>query len=208
MRSKTVQTRLAVTLAIFCFVWWTATVVALPSLRSDGYDPVEQAISELALGRFGTLMDVAFFALGIGGLALAFALYSSFHRTPVAPLLLGVAGLLWFLLGIFQTGPDGLATGIEAVLHGAIASMSFLLIVVVMFLFARRFRRDSRWRPFALPTLVWAVVAVAAFLSIPLLGQEAFGVSERLFVAAWLSWLLVTAVRLRSLTTRSTAPNE
>jgi hypothetical membrane protein len=200
MRSETAQTRPAATLAIFCFVWWTANVILLPLLRNDGYDPVEQAISELALGRFGTLMDVAFFVLGIGGLALASGLYRSVSGASAPSLLLGVAGLLWFLLGIFQTGPDGLATGAEAVLHGAIASTSFLLIVVAMFLFVRRFQGDPEWRLFALPTLVWAIAAVAAFLSIPLLGQEAFGVSERLFVAVWLSWLLVTAVRLRSLT--------
>lgn len=182
-------------MAIICFVYWMVTVVALPILTADVYDPVVQSISALALGRFGALMNVAFFAFGVGSLALAFGLYRAVHDTVAAPLLLAVASVLWFLLGALQTEPGGA----ESVAHFAVALTSFLLILVVMFLFARRFRGDARWRSFALPTLVWAIVAVAAFCLIPLLGDEVFGVSERVFVAVWVSWLLATAIRLRSL---------
>lgn len=192
---KLVRLRSAATLAIFCFVYWVVTVVALSIVSADVYDPVRQSISALALGRFGTLMNVAFFAFGVGGLALAFGLYRTVYDAAVAPLLLALDGVLWFLLGALQTGP-GRA---EYAAHFTTASTSFLLILVVMFLFARRFRDDARWRSFALPTLVWAIVAVAAFCLMPLLGDEVFGASERIFVAVWVSWLLATAIRLRSL---------
>ena len=86
-------------------------------------------------------------------------------------------------------------------IHGVVALTSFVLILVVMFLFVWRFRGDARWWSFALPTLVWAIVAVGALLSIPLLGEGLFGVSERVFVAVFVSWLLVTAIRLRSIST-------
>ncbi len=192
---QSARLRSAATLAIICFVYWMMTVVTLPILTADVYDPVVQSISALALGRFGALMNVAFFAFGVGSLALAFGLYRAVHNTVAAPLLLAVASVLWFLLGALQTEPGGA----ESVAHFAVALTSFLLILVVMFLFARRFRGDARWRSFALPTLVWAIVAVAAFCLIPLLGDEVFGVSERVFVAVWVSWLLATAIRLRSL---------
>jgi len=78
-----------------------------------------------------------------------------------------------------------------------VALTSCLLIVVVMFLFARRFRSDAYWWPFALPTLVWVTIAVGAFLLIPILGDGLFGVSERVFVGSWVSWLLPTAIRPR-----------
>ncbi|CAN5198155.1 hypothetical protein BH24ACT19_BH24ACT19_11080 [soil metagenome] len=191
------QLRSVATLAIVGFVWWIVTALALQILAAGANDPVEQSISELALGRFGTFMDVAFFAFGIGSLALAFGLYRSVYDALVAPLLLAVAGVLWFLLGVFQTGPDRTGPAI----HGSVASASFLLILVVMFLFARRFRGDARWRSFALPTSIWAIVAAGALFSIPLLGEEVFGVSERVFVAVFVSWLLVTAIRLRILPT-------
>lgn len=191
------QLRSVATLAIVGFAWWIVTALALQILAADVNNPVEQSISELALGRFGTFMDVAFFAFGIGSLALAFGLYRSVYNALVAPLLLAVAGVLWFLLGVFQTG-SGVA---GPAIHGGVASASFLLILVVMFLFARRFRGDARWRSFALPTSIWAIVAAGALFSIPLLGEEVFGLSERVFVAVFVSWLLVTAIRLRTMPT-------
>lgn len=195
MPGKSADLRLAATLAIIAYVYWIVTVVALPLLTAGVYDPVRQGISALALGRFGVFMDVAFFAFAIGSFALAFGLYRAVYNTLAAPLLLAVASVLWFLLGVFRTG----AGGTEATIHGVVALTSFLIILGVMFLFAQRFRSDARWRPFARPTFVWAIIAVGAFFSIPLLGSEIFGVSERVFVAVWVSWLLVTAIKLRSL---------
>ncbi len=189
------QLRWAGTLAIITYVYWFVTVVVLPVLTSDEYDPVEQGISALAIGRFGALMDAAFFAFAIGSLALSFGLYRSVDAALAAPLLLAVTSVLWFLLGVFHTGPGGT----EPFIHGIVALTSFVLILVVMFLFAQRFRGDALWRSFALPTLVWAIVAVGALFSIPLLGDGLFGVSERVFVAVFVSWLLATAIRLRSL---------
>ncbi len=184
-------------MAIITYVYWLVTVVALPVLTAGEYDPVEQGISALAIGRFGAFMDAAFFAFAIGSFALAFGLYRSVDTAPDASLLLVVTSVLWFLLGIFHTGPGGT----EPFIHGILALTSFVLILAVMFLFAGRFRSDARWRSFALPTLVWAIVAVGALFSIPLLGDRLFGVSERVFVAVFVSWLLVTAIRLRSIST-------
>ncbi len=194
---KSGQLRLVGTLAIITYVYWLVTVVALPVLTAGEYDPVEQGISALAIGRFGAFMDAAFFAFAIGSFALAFGLYRSVDTAPDASLLLVVTSVLWSLLGIFHTGPGGT----EPFIHGILALTSFVLILAVMFLFAGRFRGNARWRSFALPTLVWAIVAVGALFSIPLLGDELFGVSERVFVAVFVSWLLVTAIRLRSIST-------
>lgn len=185
---------LASTAAIVGVSLWLAVVLALHLLKAGRYDPVGQAVSELALGDFGALMNVAFFALGIGAMALAVGLYRSVRSTVFGPLLLAVAGVLWFLSGIFQTGESGAG----AAVHGAVGLASTLVIMVVMFLFARQFRSDARWRSFALPTFIWAVIAAGAFFLFPLLGDEAFGVAQRGFIAVWLSWLLAAAVRLRS----------
>ena len=182
--SKDESSRRAATLALAGFAFWAVVVVALPVLTPDDYDPIEQSISALALVRFGELMDAAF---------LAFGLHRSVDGALLAPLLLAICGLLWFLLGFFRTGSAGLG----AAVHGAVATTSFLLILVVMFLFARVFGRDGRWRSFARPTVLWAVVAVAAFFSIPVLGEEVFGASERFFVTVFVSWMMATAVCLR-----------
>lgn len=187
--------RAAATLALAGFGLWTLVVVGLPLLTPDAYDPVEQSISALALVRFGGFMDAAFLSFGLGSVALAFGLYRSVAGALLAPVLLAACGLLWSMLAFFRTGP----AGVEASIHGAAATASFLLIVVVMFLFAAVFRGDERWRPVAPPTAAWAVIALGALFLIPVLGEGIFGVSERLFVAAFVSWMVATAVRLRFL---------
>lgn len=199
--STDASTRRAATLALAGFAFWLAVVVALPVLTPDTYDPVEQSISALALVRYGGFMDAAFLSFGLGSLALTFGLHRSVDGTQTAPLLLAACGLLWTSLAFFRTGPAGIGVAI----HGAVATASFLLIVVVMSLFAWGFRSDRRWRSFAVPTVIWTVVAVVALFLIPVLGDEVFGLSERLFVASFVSWMITTAVRLRSMDRRSAA---
>ena len=182
----------AATLALAGFGFWVVVVVGLPVLTTDPYDPVAQSISALALVRFGGFMDAAFLAFGLGSVALALGLHWSVG-VLLAPLLLASCGCLWSLLAFFRTGSGGIG---EAV-HDAAATASFVLIVVVMFLFARGFRGDERWRSLARPTAVWAVFSTGALLAIPLLGEEVFGASERLFVSAFVSWLIAAAGRLR-----------
>ena len=185
--------RWSATLALAGFAFWLVVVVALPVLTPDDYDPVQQSISALALVRFGGFMNAAFLAFGLGSVALAFGLHRSMDGALLAPLLLAVCGLLWSMLAFFGTG----SAGIEAAVHGAAATVSFLLILVVMVLFASVFRGVERWRPAARPTATCAVVAASALFSIPILGEGMFGISERLFVAAFVSWMMATAVRLR-----------
>ena len=183
------------------FAFWLVVVVALPVLTPDAYDGVEQSISALALVRYGGFMNAAFLAFGLGSVALAFGLYGSVDGALIAPVLLGVCGLLWTSLAFFETG----SAGVEAVVHDAAATTSFLLILVVMSLFARSFRRVEGWRSFSAPTAAWTIVGVVALCSIPVLGEAVFGASERLFVAAFVSWMTVTALRLRSVVERPVA---
>ena len=182
----------AAALALAGFGFWILVVVTLPILTPDAYDPIEQSISALSLVRFGGFMDAAFVAFGLGSVSLALGLCRSVDGTGLAPLLLAVCGLLWGMLGFFETGAEG--TG--AAVHDAAATASFLLILVVMFVYARTFRGSSRWRSFAHPTAVWGAVAAVALCSIPALGEGLFGISERLYVAAFVSWLVAVAVRL------------
>lgn len=199
-RPRAVLQGRAAALALAGFAFWGVVVVTLPVLTPDAYDPIEQSISALSLVRFGGFMDAAFVAFGLGSVALAFGLHRSVEGTVFAPLLLVFCGLLWGMLGFFETGPEG--TG--AAVHDAAATASFLLILVVMSVYARVFRGNTRWRSFARPTAVWSVVALVALCSIPVLGEGLFGASERVYVAAFVSWLVATAVRLL-LESRSTS---
>lgn len=75
---------------------------------------------------------------------------------------------------------------------------SFVLVIVAMFVCSARFRRVPAWRGFALPTLVWALCAVGAFMLVPALGPDRFGIAQRVFLAVWIGWPLTVAARARA----------
>ncbi len=200
MLTSAQQTRWPAVVALIGTVWWLAMVIGLHLLNVDQYNPIGQAVSDLAYARLGFLLDIAFIALGFGTLTLAYGLLRSVAQVVGAPLFLAIAGVLLALSGVFQTDPpDGLKTT-SGTIHNTIGLIAFILMVAVMFRFAWRFRRDPRWRSFALPTLIWAAVAADAAVLFPVLGASEFGIAQRIFILIWWSWLFVTALRLRIIT--------
>lgn len=181
--------------------WWILTVIGLHLANADQYDPVRQAISELVNGRFGFLLSIAFIALGGGTLAIAYGLWRSVDRARVGPLVLSLAGVLFGASGIFPTDSTGGPVTTSGVIHVTVGIAAFLLMIIVMFASARRFRGDPRWRSYYVPTLVWALCTTGAFFLFPVLGTDAFGIAQRIYVALFVSWLVATALRLRSVPT-------
>ena len=179
-------------------------VIVLHGLQAGSYHPLSQAVSELALGRGGWLMAIAFCSLGTGTLFLA-AMMRRLDAPPrIAPYLIAVSGLLSYVSAfVHADGPHGSTT--HGQIHQAVGIVTFILMISGMFALVRPFRRDCRFRGLATPTLVWACAAVGGFFLIPLSGAAYFGVAQRIFLAIILSWALtVAAHRLE----RATAPVE
>jgi len=181
-----------VLLGVFPFV-----VVLLNVVNHDHYSGVSQAMSELALGPGGWLMAVAFTSMGVGIILVARGIRVAVPRARVVPGLLTIVGTLGIVSAIFRTNGEGQPDTTSSTIHLAAGLSMFLLMIVVLFTAAFTFRRDADWRWFAGPTLVWAVLALAAFFLVPILGDAHFGLAQRSFVAVWLSWLLTMSVLLR-----------
>jgi Protein of unknown function (DUF998) len=158
------------------------------------------AISEYALGDYGWLMNAAFFAAAVGVAALAVGLLSALTPTPSARVgiaCLALAAIGWALLGGGNIDPEGA----ESTTHGLIHGIGYLTIVpsmfLALFLLARAFRWDERWRTLRRSVLALALAALAAFL----LGfaDVAALVFFRLYDGLLLVAVAVIAIRLRSL---------
>jgi len=171
-----------------------AIVAGLHVVQAGNYHPQSQAVSELALGRDGWLMAIAFCSLGTGTLFLAALLRRLDSRPRTAPLLIGISGLLSFVSAfVHADGPNGTTT--HGQIHQAVGVVTFVLMVSGMFVSVRTFRGDRRFEALAMPTLVWGLAAVGCFLLIPLSGTAYFGVAQRVFLAVILGWALTVAVR-------------
>jgi hypothetical membrane protein len=172
-------------------------IVVLNLVQLHSYHPMRDAVSMLALGSGGALLDAAFFLLGIGIWMLARVLAASVPKAVAGPALMTLAGLAAITSGIFHTNADGAPSTTTSNIHMFAGITVFLSMIATMFIFAWRFRRDPAWRRSALPALIWAIAGAATFLLIPVVGDARFGMAQRLHIAVWLSWLLFAGLRAR-----------
>lgn len=169
-------------------------VVVLHVVQRADYRPLSQAVSELALGRDGWLMAVAFCSLATGTILLAATLHRLDSSPRVGPALVAIAGALSYVSAfVHADGPHGSTT--HGQIHQGVGIATFILLIASMFAMVRPLRRDQRFRTLATPTLIWAVAAVAGFFLTPLSGSAHFGVAQRIFLAIVLSWALTISIR-------------
>jgi hypothetical protein len=167
-------------------------VFVLHGVQAGEYHPLTEAVSELALGRDGWLMAIAFCSLGTGTLLLAAMLRRLDTAPRVAPYLIAVSGLLSYVSAfVHADGPHGSTT--HGQIHQAVGIVTFVLMISGMFAIVRPFRRDRRFHGFATPTLVWAFAAIGGFFLIPFSGAGYFGVAQRIFLGIILGWALTVA---------------
>lgn len=168
-------------------------VVLLHLVQRGHYHPLSQAVSELALGRAGWLMAIAFCSIGIGTLLIALALRRIAAHPRVAPALLAISGLLSFVSAFVHADGSG-PTTTHGKIHQFVGIATFILVIAAMFGLVRVFRRDPAWRRISTPTLAWALTAVASLLLVPVSGSADFGVAQRVMLAIFISWQLTVSL--------------
>jgi Protein of unknown function (DUF998) len=196
--AKSIRARRSLPLVAFSLIAVFPLVVALLHLLQAGrYHPLSEAVSELALGRAGWLMAVAFCALGTGTLLLAQTLRHMDTHPRVAPTLIATSGLLSFVSAFVHADGPNAPTTTHGQIHQSVGIATFVLMIAGMFALGRSLRRDPAWHPIARPTRLWAFGAVVGFLLIPLSGSAYFGLGQRIFLAVLLSWALAISLYAR-----------
>lgn len=201
MTHPRLSTRTLATLVLAGLATFPLIVTALHLIQRGSYDPVTQAVSELALGRAGWLMAIAFPASGLAIAGFGVLIRRTDPGAVAVPVLAALSAVCTVLAAVFRAD-RGAASTVHGNVHQLLGVGSFLTLTAAMFVCARRFRRLELWRRFAVPSLVWGVAALATFLLVPtnLLGADHFGIAQRLFLAVWLSWPLTLTVHLRRTT--------
>jgi hypothetical protein len=198
--ARTLATAATCSLAVF-----PAVVVVLDVLQAPAYSARSQAMSELALGRGGGLMFVAFTLMGAGTLLLALLLHRELPNAKVAPAALALAAVLDVTSAIFHTNRTGTPATTTSDIHQTAGIATFVLVVIAMFSTIRHLRRDPAWAAYATPTLIWSMAALGTFFLVPALGNASFGLAQRIFVATWLSWMITTTIRAQRTTNQAPA---
>lgn len=199
------STRSLTGIALAGLATFTTIVVVLHLVQRGHYHPLSQAVSELALGRGGSLMAVAFVALGLATLCAAAVLRRTLADSRAVAAILSVSALGSFVSAVFHADGETAKTSTHGQIHQAAGVLSFVSVVLVLFLCSRRFRRDPAWRPMVWPTRLSAAAAVAGFVLIPFVGNAYFGLAQRLLLGTMFTWLFAVVAYARR---RLTAPSE
>ena len=213
--SPSLQTRQqlarAATVALVGVTYFVVVIVFLHLLRPD-LSPISQQTSEYAVGQYGFLMTSAFFSMSLASFALVVGLYqgvSQRARSWIGLALLGMwaAGIL--IAMIFPIDPEGAPQTISGTIHRINGPLAFLSLTAGTILVSRHFKQDQQWRPFHRTALILSLlmlaVFVATFLNIAT-GSGFAGLCQRMFLAAFVTWFVLTAAHLRSLAARSASP--
>jgi hypothetical membrane protein len=204
MTSSALSNRSLANAALAGFATFPLIVVALHIVQRGHYHPLSQAVSELALGRAGWLMWIAFCSAGTGLLCLALLHRRLVQRSLAAPALLALAGLLAYVSAVFHADPENATTtSLHDQIHQTASLIAFVSIIIAMFVSSRRFHLDPRWQPLARPTLIWAICSLATLFLIPNLPDSLFGLGQRIFIATWLSWTIAISAHARTLAARA-----
>jgi bacteriorhodopsin len=205
------QVARAATIALVGVVYFVVIIVVLHLLRPD-LSPISQPTSEYAVGQYGFLMSSAFFSMSLASFALVVGLYQGVSpraRSSIGLGLLGLWGVGILIAMSFPIDPEGAPQTVSGTIHRINGPLAFLSLTAGTILVSRRFKHDQQWRPFHRTALILSLLMVAAFVATFLniaTGSGFAGLCQRIFLAVFVTWFVLTAARLRSLATGSVSP--
>jgi hypothetical protein len=204
-------------LGIFGQVLFVLVVALLPFFQ-PGYNSVDAYISLLLFGAYGSILSGALFASGLGSLALAVGIRRTTRETRgslLGSVLIGLWAICFALAGVVLTDTEGNPTGAMLALHGAAVGLAFVCAPTGILLLSWVFARDGRWASFYPVSLALGFAALVGFIDMTTIhagvenlnevegsiarGFFGLGIIQRVFVGTLIIWMLLAAVRLRSL---------
>jgi hypothetical protein len=171
-------------------------------------------ISELVLGQYGFVQTLAFLIAGVGTLGLAYAirqLTAGLWGSFTGSLLVAIYGAGAILVAIFPT--ERIDTPAEVwsqstigMIHIAVSIVSFVGIIIGMFILAWTFSKDARWRSL----FPWTALFPGGTLALFTAQSEGplVGILQRALVTVISGWLILVAFRLRAIAISEEAENK
>lgn len=181
----------------------TASLVLLHILPT-GYDPIRDAVSDYAIGRYRALFWVFATAGAVSGLALAIALAQSHPPKPsLTVALLLLSGGARLLIPLFPTdqGASRFQT-LKGTIHMVLAVVVFASIAVAASNLGSTLGPEPAWhavKGFVDGWLPWVITATAIATGLAIRAprlKRVFGLVERLYYVSSITWFLVVSIEL------------
>ena len=170
---------------IFFFIGlWIFLLVLLHFLKTD-FEPHNHTCSEYAIGKYGTLMNIAFYSMMIANILIAINFWS---KNTVTSILFIIVALGYLGLGVWKADLT-ISTEKETMagkLHLLAGFITMVFTIVLTFVLANKNTDITLWI-FAISSLIsWLGFIVTMNIKKPII----FGISQRLFLLIITIWIL------------------
>jgi hypothetical protein len=190
-------------LAAVAMVISAAALVVL-HLLPTGYNPIRDAVSDYAIGRYRAAFWLFVVAGAVSGFALAIALARSDPTKPtltIAMLLLSGAARL--LIPLFPTDQGGSRfQTVKGTIHMLLAVAIFASIAVAASNLGGTIGHEHAWhkvKGLVDGWLPWVITATAVATGLAMVGprlKHVFGLVERSYYVSSIAWFLVVSIEL------------
>lgn len=180
-----------------------ASAWLLPAISE--YHLVGDNISGLAIGQYGFVQTLAFVISGLGVLALAYAIHrltAGIRGSLLGSVFIGIYGVGALVVAIFPTDridskADVWTQSTTGWIHSITAFVAYLSVITGMLVLTWTFARDMRWRSL----VVGSALLAGAALALLFVQSEGpwVGLMQRLMITAISGWLILVALRVRSI---------
>jgi formate-dependent nitrite reductase membrane component NrfD len=181
-----------------------AAALVLLHLLPTGYNPIRDAVSDYAIGRYRAVFWVFTTAGAVSGFALALALARSNPSKPTLTIaMLLLSGCARLLIPLFPTDQDGNRfQTLKGTIHMVLAVVIFAAIAVAASNLGGTLGREPAWH--AVNGLVdgwlpWVITGSAIATGLAIRGpriRRMFGLIERLYYLSSITWFLVVSIEL------------
>ena len=173
-------------------------------LLPTGYNPIRDAVSDYAIGRYHAVFWTFTTAGAVSGLALAIALARSYPAKPtltVAMLLLSAAARV--LIPVFPTDQSGSRFQTpEGTIHMVLAVTIFASVAVAASNLGDTLGHEPAWHSvhgLVDGWLPWVITATATATGLAIIGprlKRIFGLIERSYYLSSITWFFVVSIEL------------
>ena len=184
-----------------------ASAWLLPAISE--YHLVGDNISELAIGQYGFVQTLAFVISGLGILALAYGIHrltAGIRGSLLGSVFIGIYGVGALVVAIFPSDridskADVWTQSTTGWIHSITAFVAYLSVITGMLVLTWTFARDMHWRSL----VVGSALLAGAALALLFVQSEGpwVGLMQRLMIAAISGWLILVALRVRSVAAAS-----
>jgi hypothetical protein len=169
-----------------------------------GYDPIRDAVSDYAIGRYRALFWVFAGSGAVSGLSLAIALARSHPPKPALTVaMLVLSGAARLLIPLFPTDQNGSRfQTAKGTIHMILAVAIFASIAVAASNLGGTLGHETAWHPvkgLVDGWLPWVITGTAIATALAIRGprlQRIFGLVERLYYVSSITWFFVVSIEL------------